>query len=218
MKDKQPKIKQTILSNKEPKVVEDPAKWKGHYISWQISKIDENGKWGMSNLTKCKFGISDPLLEQLVQASCQNELTDILFNLEGKEFESVSDFLYVLLNKTKSDISAEQLRIIITHFRNNALWEEVYPKLKSIEAYTWYELERITYGNRDRKTSHHSVSIAKISKEAQKRLEELKLNDFEEIYSIRLNGKFRIWGIRMYSYLQIIWFDPEHTVLPVGYN
>jgi len=56
--------------------------------------------------------------------------------------------------------------------------------------------------------------VASIIKDAQKRLEELKLDDVDQLYSLRLNGRERLWGIRSNDKFSILWWDPEHQICP----
>jgi hypothetical protein len=99
--------------------------------------------------------------------------------------------------------------------RDDFFEKELFPKLKNFENNNWEEIERQTHG-RENKSKHHSVTIDKIIREAQNRLNELNLNDIDELFSLRLDGKFRIWGIRKFGYLQILWLDPEHEICPAG--
>jgi hypothetical protein len=38
--------------------------------------------------------------------------------------------------------------------------------------------------------------------------------DLKRIVSLRLSGKERIWDVMEAGVLTVIWWDPEHTVLP----
>ena len=60
----------------------------------------------------------------------------------------------------------------------------------------------------------HFISIDKLCKDAQKRLEELHLDDVEELYSLRLTGTKRLFGIRVGASLEILWYDPDHSICP----
>ena len=60
----------------------------------------------------------------------------------------------------------------------------------------------------------HEVSVEAISKAAQKRLSEIKLDDFERLVSLRFMGSERLWGIKINNILKIIWWDPNHEVYP----
>jgi len=81
-------------------------------------------------------------------------------------------------------------------------------KLKNFETMTWDEI--------DRNKQNHIMPVFRVSNQAQKRLKEIKLNDRDELYSLRLSGKERIWGIRALDSFYILWWDPEHTVYPVS--
>ena len=40
----------------------------------------------------------------------------------------------------------------------------------------------------------------------------LQLDDNETLISLRLKGRQRVWGIRILSVLNLLWWDPEHEV------
>ncbi len=92
-------------------------------------------------------------------------------------------------------------------------YKKILDKLKSFECSKWNELETQSFGSKG-KSKHHSVDISNIIKEAQKRLIELHLDDIDQLFSLRLDGKSRIWGIRESGYLKILWFDPDHEICP----
>ena len=85
---------------------------------------------------------------------------------------------------------------------------EIQKKLKNFETQTWQEIEKT--GN------NHFIKRSDIVTEARKRLRELCLEDIDELYSLRLSGKGRIWGIREREILKVLWWDPEHKVYPVS--
>ena len=77
--------------------------------------------------------------------------------------------------------------------------------IKSTELRTWEDI-----GNhRDR---DHPVTIDKLEKPARDRLATLKLDDTDEIWSIRFTGRCRLWGIRDGTLIKILWLDPNHEV------
>jgi len=43
------------------------------------------------------------------------------------------------------------------------------------------------------------------------RLDELT----DDLFSLRLEGDMRIWGIRLGRVLQLVWYDPRHEVYPL---
>jgi hypothetical protein len=78
---------------------------------------------------------------------------------------------------------------------------------------TWGEIEK-KFGRSN--TQNHEMPVKKICKTAQERLSEIKLDDIDCLYSIRVSAKERLWGIRKDRVLYIIWWDPEHTVYTVS--
>ena len=82
--------------------------------------------------------------------------------------------------------------------------EEILPKLKNFETMTW---ESIINGS-------HEVPVNNIISKAKKRLSEIKQEDIDSLFSLRLTGEKRIWGIRVCNILNILWWDPKHEVCP----
>ena len=72
---------------------------------------------------------------------------------------------------------------------------------------TWNELTK--------PRSNHPMPVDKICKEAQRRLEQIHLDDYETLYQLQIEGIERLWGIRDENVLNILWWDPEHKVYPV---
>ncbi len=97
-------------------------------------------------------------------------------------------------------------------------YTDLLPILKQFECINWFDLDKHTHGYKG-KSKHHNVDINDICQQAQKRLSELKLDEYsDQLFSLRINATFRIWGIRESGYLKILWFDPEHEVYPSGFN
>jgi hypothetical protein len=86
-------------------------------------------------------------------------------------------------------------------------FREVSHLLKNYSNRTWGQIEQ------DRKRDH-TVDISRLSKEAKKRLETLKLDDCGPLWRFRFSGRKRIWGIRERRYFQVLWWDPQHKVCP----
>lgn len=40
----------------------------------------------------------------------------------------------------------------------------------------------------------------------------MKLDDVEEVVSLRLTGAQRLWGYRILAVFHVLWWDPEHKV------
>lgn len=85
----------------------------------------------------------------------------------------------------------------------NIFWTEIFQKLKDFEKMTWSD---IVMKSSDK---HHAIPVPKLNKVARDRLDELKIYE-EEIFSLRLTGNHRIYGIRYGTVLSIIWYDTDH--------
>jgi hypothetical protein len=86
--------------------------------------------------------------------------------------------------------------------------EDVRRKLGNFESMTWNQI--LVVANR----RNHAVSVDRLCKTAQDRLEEIGQGDVDELVSLRLSGPERVWGIRAGHVLNILWWDPEHAVCP----
>jgi hypothetical protein len=78
-------------------------------------------------------------------------------------------------------------------------------ELKQFETMNWVDI---------RATGSHNIQTFKIIKKAQNRLKELHLDEYDELYSLRLSGKERVFGIRQKGVLRILWWDPVHEICP----
>jgi hypothetical protein len=61
---------------------------------------------------------------------------------------------------------------------------------------------------------HKFIKIESLCPQAQKRLEEIELDDLDGLWELHLSGKVRIWGHRVEHVFYLVWWDPEHTVCP----
>ena len=82
--------------------------------------------------------------------------------------------------------------------------QKIQDKLKNFENMSWGEIEK--------NNKSHEISTEVVSKEAKDRLTEISLDDCSDLYSMRLTGSERLWGIRENEILYILWYDPKHTV------
>ena len=64
--------------------------------------------------------------------------------------------------------------------------------------------------------SFHRVPTANITRIAKERLNKLKLDDIDIVYSFRITGTCRLWCMRHENILSVLWWDREHKVYPVG--
>lgn len=178
---------------------------------WRIGHFDYGGKWGLNNLGRFKFVYSEELLE-IVTDFGDEDLNAALESLDGnlcsiKEFWQNFEYIYA------KHIPITLVNCIEQNFVRNAFLEKIYPKLKIYEDNTWDEIRQYSHRKgRDSVSNNHYVSIQNLNKEAQDRLVELGYSDRSEIYSLRLEGKIRIYGFREMNFLDIIWVDLEHEI------
>lgn len=92
---------------------------------------------------------------------------------------------------------------------SNLWWDEIWSKLIQFETMTWNEILAAS-GGRTKGNNHHPVPINELQKDAQVRLSELGQDDIDEVFSLRLSGTQRIYGIREGRVLKILWFDGDH--------
>ena len=45
-------------------------------------------------------------------------------------------------------------------------------------------------------------------------MQALQLDDWEELYSLRLSGRSRVWGLKEAGIFWILWWDPNHEICP----
>lgn len=84
--------------------------------------------------------------------------------------------------------------------------EEILKKLQGLESQTWGEI-------RQQDNGCHTVQCNKFITEAKKRMAELKLT-YEEMFSIRIDGKKRLYGVIEDGVFLMIWYDREHEIYP----
>ncbi len=60
----------------------------------------------------------------------------------------------------------------------------------------------------------HFISVAEIIPEAQRRLEDINLNDYEQVYSLRCDGPIRVFGVRDGAVFHVLWLDEHHAICP----
>ena len=89
---------------------------------------------------------------------------------------------------------------------DQATLTEITKKLGGFEGSEWPEIE---------KGGSHFVAPNKIITVAQRRFAELRLDTrADELFSLRLSAKERIWGLRKQNVFSALWWDPEHAICP----
>lgn len=92
-------------------------------------------------------------------------------------------------------------------------WDDIYSKLKNYETMTWQEIYDAS-GGRSHGNNNHDIPICDLIPQARRRLKELNLDDISSLFSLRLTGQQRIWGILDGNVLKLLWFDPKHQICP----
>lgn len=82
----------------------------------------------------------------------------------------------------------------------------VLPRIKAFETMTWADIEG--------KTGSHFIDVYEIIPNAQRRLSDIGQDDVDCLFSLRLQGRQRIWGIRDRNIFKVLWWDPEHAICP----
>lgn len=93
-------------------------------------------------------------------------------------------------------------------------WHQVDSAMLSYIRDRIIEFERRTWAEILGDHHNHPVEVGRLAPLAQERLQEMRQDDLEEMLSLRLSGKERIWGILDRGVCTLIWWDPEHQVCP----
>jgi len=86
---------------------------------------------------------------------------------------------------------------------------EFLKRLSDFEKQTWREIRFADNGK-----NNHFIDIAEIIKEAKQRLTAIGLNDEDQLFSLRITGRKRLWGILRDGKYNILWYDREHEICP----
>lgn len=209
-KDKTPKTAAAPIVEKQPRAIVVPN-YKLMHPVWQIGILDLDGKWGYKEFNKqIDFIVSEQLLEYLVENDL-NSLYEALDVLQKKERLTLQGFFSQLSSLSSEDCPPKVLKFISQEINNRFFETKLFPKLKEFEQLTWDEIEKQTYG-KSGKSKHHAIQTNSLVKEAQERLKKLKQDDVDEVFSLRLEGKLRVFGIRDNNCLKILWVDLNHEV------
>lgn len=185
--------------------------------AWRIGKFDYQSKWGLHSLLGCfTFSFNDAVLQSVSDLN-DEKLFAALDELNGKEFNSVEEFWDKLSGKYSGNIPCEIIKRISLALTQEGFTTKIYPKLLSYESNTWIEILSYTHRRGDGKASNnHNVPVANLCKEARERLDELKYTE-DELFSLRLEGKIRLYGFRVHNYLEFLWVDLEHEIYPINH-
>ena len=84
-------------------------------------------------------------------------------------------------------------------------FDKILPKVSNFESMFWKDIVG---------RNNHEIPVSSIISEAQKRLAQIRLDDTEVLFSFRLTGEQRIWGIKAGNIFKILWWDPKHQICP----
>ena len=102
----------------------------------------------------------------------------------------------------------------ITHTFSKSIDSELLEHLKSRETMTWGNIKR-QVGGPSSGTNSHFVDAKKISKDAQDILtKDYETYNTDALFSLRMSGKKRIYGLLEDGVFNIIWFDRKHEIYP----
>lgn len=121
-----------------------------------------------------------------------------------KRLENADSFLKKTptwkFNRTDKDHSKWNLH-------NNCDIQVLVENLTNFERMTWEEIMISS------KKQNHHVYVDTFTKEAKDRLQELLIYE-DQLFSLRLNGKTRIYGILQDGVFSLLWYDCEHEICP----
>src|SRR5574344_1125464 len=172
---------------------------------WRISNFDKNGPWGINSLLKFSFTYNEAILNILIEFQ-KEDLGAAFETLDGKPFDNKDAFWEKLKVLYDKDIPLVLISKIEDAIVNNVFIDKIYPKLIEFEKITWDEIRLQSHQSKGKmKSNNHNVKICDLGKLAIERLKNLKIEDRDEIYSLRLEGKIRIYGFKELNYLDILW-------------
>ena len=99
---------------------------------------------------------------------------------------------------------------------NDEYCSSVIAKLADYEGMTWQNIQSSSGGKR-RGTNNHFINIANLCVDAQKRACEMKIDEVtDQLFSLRLSGKERLFGILTLGVFYAVWYDKDHEICPVS--
>lgn len=134
------------------------------------------------------------------------------------------------LGATNEELFCWSARKMDHEYRGSWDWyllpSEIYGFLCFIEDMSklkWIEILGQGTGGKQRHKKNHSYKIDVLPKEAKDRLDTIFANRDgaeypEDIFRFRCSGRLRIWGFRVGSLFEILWYDRNHQVYPTAKN
>lgn len=213
--DRTPRIAESFSKGKQdsriPKTTNNPSSYKNFNISWNIGLIDFESEYGLNVIKgKIHFEYTTDIFEAVFEAE-DEELCSKLEKMDGVVYDSVDAFFNKLHIGLSNPIPNPVIKAIIKNISFTYFMNELFPQIKSVEGCSWMDIEKATHNG---KSNSHFVNVKDLIPWAHKRLEELGHKDRDQLYSLRLKGTLRLYGIRDFTCLKIIWIDTEHKIYP----
>ncbi|HSX03291.1 MAG TPA: hypothetical protein VLG76_01030 [Rhabdochlamydiaceae bacterium] len=92
-------------------------------------------------------------------------------------------------------------------------WQNFDPMHMQALLHKLFDSQKLTWQQLYQRGSH-LIKVRDIISNARKRLINLQKDDLDELYSLRLTGTKRIWGIKENNILWLLWWDPKHEICP----
>lgn len=93
----------------------------------------------------------------------------------------------------------------------DALFEEVITKLRDYERMSCSDIMSAS-GGRNHGTNSHFENVSELIPEAQKRWADLHLEEYDQVFSLRLTGTRRLYGILLDGVFRVVWYDQNHEI------
>jgi hypothetical protein len=198
-----------LNQSRKTKNNEDPELFNSKHPVWKFSEIDFDHKWGWNYLgSVIKLRIDAEIEEELLKYGDEVVLDSIL-RMSDKYY--TYDKLIAHLNRnTKQSATIDIVCSILKKVDRDYLKSKIIDKLIQFEGETWEEIKRQQFG-KNGKSKHHYQDFESLHPEARDRLIELQKDD-SPIFSFRLEGSMRVWGILDRGIFSILWFDPYHEI------
>ena len=91
--------------------------------------------------------------------------------------------------------------------------EQILTYLSNLESQRWSEILTDKSGRRSNTRNHH-IDISELSKDAQSRATEIRVDEFGELCSIAISGQKRVWGYIVDGTFFVVWLDVNHEIYP----
>jgi hypothetical protein len=93
-------------------------------------------------------------------------------------------------------------------------WEDIIkPSVDVLSNPTWADIYAQTTGLGHRK--HHDMEVSQICNEAQKRWQDIGLEEYDTVFRFRFSSNQRLWGYKIVHKFKIVWWDPYHKIYPI---